>query len=90
MGFKVQKKLCETCIYRKDNPLDLGKLEDEIADGHGGFVTHRECHHSDDENPACCRGFWNKHKDNFPMGQVAQRLNMVEEVDVDCYSEEES
>ena len=26
---------------------------------------------------ACCRGFWNRHKDQFPLGQVAQRLNAV-------------
>lgn len=72
--FKVQSKACATCIYRKNSPLDLKKLETEIADKYGGFKGHRICHHSKD---ACCRGFWNRHKDKFAMGQVAQRLGLV-------------
>lgn len=80
MSFKVQKKMCATCIYRPDSPLDLKKLEAEIADRHGGFNGNRVCHHSKD---ACCRGFWNRHKNDFPMGQIAQRLGMVEFVNID-------
>ena len=74
--FKVQAKACATCIYRKDSPLDLRKLEGEIADPHldGFFAGHRVCHHS---REACCRGFWNRHKDKFTMGQLAQRLGWV-------------
>lgn len=78
--FKVQRKLCSTCIYLKDSPLDLKQLEAAVADGFGGFRGHRICHHSDD---VCCRGFWNRHKDQFAMGQVAQRLGWVQFVDVD-------
>ena len=80
MTFKVQKNLCSTCIYRKDSPLDLDKLEEDCRQLYGGFDTYRICHHSDD---VCCKGFWNKHKDEFPLGQVAQRLNMVEFVELD-------
>lgn len=82
MTFKVQSKACSTCIYRKDSPLDLNKLEADVADPNmkGFFKGHRICHHSDD---VCCRGFWNKHKNDFTMGQIAQRLNMVEFVEVD-------
>lgn len=82
--FKVQQKACATCIYRKDSQLDLARLEQQVADGHGGFVGHRICHHSKD---VCCRGFWNRHKDKFPLGQIAQRLNCVEFVDVDTLAE---
>ena len=78
--FKVQRKQCKTCIYRKDSPLDLAKLEGEIADRHGGFDGWRVCHHSED---VCCRGFWERHRDKFQMGQIAQRLGFVEFVDVD-------
>lgn len=78
--FKVQKKLCATCIYRPDSTLDLQQLETAVADKYGGFKAHRICHHSKD---ACCRGFWNAHKDQFAAGQIAQRLNCVEFVDVD-------
>lgn len=78
--FKVQSKQCSTCIYRKDSPLDLEKLEGDIADGYGGFRGHRICHHSDD---VCCRGFWDRHKNKFNLGRIAQRLGMVEFVSVD-------
>lgn len=81
-GFEVQKTPCNTCIYRRDSPLDLKKLESEIADGRGGFKSFRCCHHSDS---ACCRGFWNRHKDNFTLGQIAQRLNFVVEVKHDKF-----
>jgi hypothetical protein len=73
-AFKVQSRACDTCIYRKDSPLDIKRLEAQVADNYGGFKGHRICHHSKD---ACCRGFWNRHKDKFAMGQIAQRLNLV-------------
>jgi len=75
-GFRVQAKSCATCIYRKDTPFDLRKLEAEIADPNmaGFFSGHRICHHSGD---VCCRGFWNRHKDHFTLGQIAQRLGFV-------------
>lgn len=82
--FRVQSRPCATCIYRKDSPLDLRRLEAEIADPHGGFRTHRTCHHSPRDLPTCCRGFWNRHKDEFPGGQIAQRLSAVQFVEVDA------
>lgn len=74
--FEVQAKQCATCIYRPDSALDLKKLEAQIADPNmaGFFRGHRICHHS---KTACCRGFWNRHKDHFTAGQLAQRLNVV-------------
>lgn len=77
---KVQIKPCSTCIYRKGCSLDIDRLENQVRDKYVGFKGHRICHHSDD---VCCRGFWNRHKDIFPLGQIAQRLNMVEFVNVD-------
>ncbi len=80
--FKVQKKACATCIYRKDSTLNLKALEAAVADPHmkGYFKGHRVCHHSKD---VCCRGFWNRHKDKFTAGQLAQRLKAVLFVEVD-------
>jgi len=72
--------MCATCIYRPDTPLDLEGIEAAVKDSYGGFQGHRICHHSSD---ACCRGFWDRHKDKFQMGQIAQRLGMVEFVSVD-------
>lgn len=78
--FNVQKKMCDTCIYRPNSPLDIEKLENEIRDKYTGFTGHRVCHHSKN---VCCRGFWNKHKNEFQAGQIAQRLDQVEFVEVD-------
>lgn len=75
--FEVQKNACSSCIYRKDSPLDLKKLEAAISDGRGGFKGWRECHHAKRGSGVCCRGFWNRHKDKFQLGQVAQRLGFV-------------
>lgn len=75
--------MCVTCIYRPDSTLDLAKLENDVRDNYGGFRGHRICHHSKD---VCCRGFWERHKDRFAAGQIAQRLNFVEFVDVDTLS----
>ncbi len=81
--FRIQQKMCRTCIYRSDSHLDLAELEAEVADRCGGFCKHRLCHHADDIDGVCCHGFWTRHKDKFPLGQIAQRLNTVEFVDVD-------
>ena len=82
MGFKVQKRFCDTCIYRDDCLLDLTTLEDEVRDRYKRFVSYRACHHARG-NDVCCRGFWNAHKDEFEAGLAAQRSNLVEFVDVD-------
>jgi hypothetical protein len=75
---KVQRKACATCVYRDDSPLNVQALEARVRDPYGGFSGYRVCHHSKD---ACCRGFWNRHKWEFQLGQIAQRLKMVEYVD---------
>lgn len=80
--FRVQRRMCATCIYHKGSPLDIRKLERDVADKHmaGYFCGHRICHHS---KALCCRGFWDRHKDAFTAGQIAQRLGVVEFVDED-------
>lgn len=82
MPFEIQSRQCATCIYRADSPLDWKVLEAQIADPRmqGHFAGFRVCHHS---KTACCRGFWNRHKDNFNAGQLAQRLGLVVEVEHD-------
>ena len=83
--FQVQKKACSACIYRKDSSLDIKKLEAQIADKFGGFKAYRECHHAKRGSKVCCRGFWNRHKDKFQLGQIAQRLNAVIFVSIDVF-----
>ena len=80
-GFLVRKKMCRTCIYRPDSPLDLESLENDVRDPYSGFKSYRECHHRIYGSGVCCRGFWNQHKDEFQAGQIAQRLDLVVEVD---------
>lgn len=80
---EVQSKPCSTCIYRKDSPLDIDKLEADVADKYGGFSEYRVCHHAVRKSKVCCRGFWNRHKDKFALGQIAQRLGLVRFVTVD-------
>lgn len=84
--FRVQREMCRTCIYRTDSPLDIAELEAQVADPYGGFSGHRLCHHADDAAGVCCHGFWVRHKDAFPGGQIAQRLGAVELVDIDNLS----
>lgn len=82
MTLRVQRRRCATCIYRKDSSLDLTALENQVRDPRmdGFFTGYRVCHHSND---ACCRGFWDRHRDDFALGQLARRLNFVEFVDED-------
>ena len=79
--FKVRSKPCDTCIYRQENYDRLNTLEEKVKDPHfeGHFVTYRTCHHHNAEG-ICCRGFWNRHKDHFDIGQLAQRCDAVEYV----------
>jgi hypothetical protein len=83
VSFKVQRRMCATCIYRPDSTLDIKRLEAQVADPHsrGFFKGFRACHHA--TAAVCCRGFWERHKDSFTAGQLAQRLQCVELVDVD-------
>jgi hypothetical protein len=80
--FEVQQQMCSTCIYKPDSPLDIEALEKRIEDKHmsGFLTTFRQCHHSE---TACCRGFWEKHKNDFTIGQIVQRLGLVEFVNHD-------
>lgn len=77
--FLVRQKSCETCIYRKDSCFDLKNLEDQVRDKYSGFEGFRACHHEEGKK-VCCRGFWNRHKNKFQLGQIAQRLNLVKYV----------
>lgn len=81
MTFKVQSKQCATCIYFPKSGFNIKELEEQVRDKHMGFRTYRACHHA--KKGICCRGFWNRHKDKFPVGQIAQRLNAVKFVTVD-------
>lgn len=93
-GFPVRREQCDSCIYRKRHAKtgarlawDVPELEAQIQDEHGFFQGHRVCHAPAIEDgeelsgpEVCCRGYWNRHRDDFPLGQIAQRLGRVIEV----------
>lgn len=83
--FQVQKKPCDSCIYRPGTPMNIEALEAEIADPNmaGFFAGFRECHHAPPGSGICCHGFWQRHRDACTAGQLAQRLGLVEDVEVD-------
>ena len=85
MTFKVQARLCATCIYRPGFGWRLKHLEDQCRDRRTPwfFKSYRQCHHGKRGHKTCCRGFWNRHKHQFLMGQLAQRLGWVEFVNED-------
>ncbi len=87
---QVQRRMCRTCIYRRDSPLSLQKLEDEVRDPVASdfFVSYRVCHHAPRASRICCAGFWKRYKNWFPLGQIAQRLGLVQFVKVDDMEEE--
>jgi hypothetical protein len=89
--FKVQAKICETCIYKGGFGWRLDELLKQIADPRmkGFFAGYRTCHHTPDGSGICCRGFWNAHKNDFQAGQIAQRLGFVEFVEVDSWKEDD-
>lgn len=82
--FRVRATPCDTCIYSPGIPRrDQDRLEAEIADPHmpGRFASFRACHHHRDNDQVCCRGFWNRHRDKFQLGQLAQRLDLIHYTD---------
>jgi hypothetical protein len=85
--FTVQKKQCSTCICHNDSPLDPAALEDAVRDKYIAFKGYRECHHAKHGSGVCCRRFWNRHKDEFAAGQIAQRLGLVEFAEVSTLPE---
>jgi hypothetical protein len=86
--FQVQRHLCSTCVYRRDTPLDIPTLDAAMADPYmpGFFTSYRECHHAPPHSGVCCAGFYRRHQDGFALGQIAQRLGLVEYVDVDVFA----
>ena len=90
--FEVQKHQCSTCIYRRNSNLNIHTLEAAVADPKmpGFFTGYRVCHHTPDRSGVCCRGFWNRHKHHFTLGQIAQRLKLVRFVSLDIFAKKGS
>ena len=68
-GLAVIRRACATCIYRKESPLDLAKLEADVADPAfpGGFRGHRVCHHA---SGSCVVGYLHESVSPAPKIQI--------------------
>lgn len=82
--FKIQTKQCDQCLFSRRRIVTAARFKNIIRDcTQLGNEKHFVCHKASLKGDSvCCRGFWDKYKNNFQLGQVAQRLNLVEEVEV--------
>jgi hypothetical protein len=80
----VMAEKCSTCIFRPGNLMHLkpGRVKDmaesSIADG-AGITCHKTILGQADQE-ATCRGFFDSYSDRVMAFQLAERLNMIEEV----------
>lgn len=83
---KVQKEKCNQCLFTKNMVVKNNARRTEIIKGALAKDTFFVCHKSsiakDGHGDVCCRGFWDKFKNDFNLGRIAQRLNFVNEVEV--------
>ena len=80
--FKVQKKKCDQCLFTANKIVDDKRKREiliETKQSDSFFICHKATLEND---KVCCRGFWDKHKHDFNLGRIAQRLNCVQMVDV--------
>ncbi len=77
---KIQKTKCNQCLFSKNRIVDAKRAAEVIRDALGKD-TYFNCHKAKIKGAdVCCRGFWDAHKDNFNLGRIAQRLNVIKEV----------
>lgn len=74
----VSRKMCNTCIFRPGNLMDLepGRVDQMIRDAvakEGTIPCHKTL---DQRHGAICRGFFDNHK--HQMLQIAERLGFVQ------------
>jgi hypothetical protein len=84
--FLVQKHKCDQCLFT-DNKIVSDIRKSEIILDCRGRDTYFVCHKDSvitgrKTQKLCCRGYWDLYKNEFNMGRIAQRLDMVEEIEV--------
>lgn len=79
LRLRVQDQPCATCIYGPASGADLARLDAAIADPDrtGRYTRYQPCVLAPRREPVCCRGFWDRHKDDFDGGELAQHLGIV-------------
>ena len=80
--FKVQKEMCDQCLFSKDKIVDDERKQQilrECRDTDIHFNCHKDQLNGDEAN-TCCRGFFDKHSTQTI--RIAERLKCVEFVEV--------
>jgi hypothetical protein len=77
----VNVRMCDTCIFRPGNLMSLspGRVEEMVKESIESGVAI-VCHDTLNTRPkmnAVCRGFWNKHKKDVGLLQLAEGLGVV-------------
>lgn len=80
----VQKRMCDTCIFRPGNLMHLeeGRVESMVAETQmsvGGNIPCHKTTHGQKQQQAVCRGFFDRH--STPLLQIAHRIGVVEFVE---------
>ena len=73
---KIRERMCGTCIYGPDSPLDLPALEAEARGRYGHYDHYRACH-GDPSDTTVCRGFYDAHGDDCTPIQLFIRLQQT-------------
>jgi hypothetical protein len=78
----VMAQLCDTCIFRPGNLMSLesGRVEHMVKTcirNEGVIPCHKTTHGSDPRGEAICRGFFEKHKADISVLQMAERMNCI-------------
>jgi hypothetical protein len=80
---KVYKKPCKNCLFSKDKIVS-DERKDDILDSCIKKNTYFICHKSTIENgKTCYKRFFDKYKDRTSLLRMADRLSMVEMVDLE-------
>jgi hypothetical protein len=76
----VCAKMCETCIFRPGNLMDLqpGRVEQMVKDATAAnscIPCHKTTYRQNHDGEAVCRGFFEQH--STPALQIAERMGLV-------------
>jgi hypothetical protein len=81
----VRKKKCTTCIFWPGNRMHLhsGRVKElvEAAKQNGGYIVCHDTLPIVAEHQAVCRGWWDPHRSDSQLMQIAERLGIIKFVD---------
>lgn len=82
---KVQSKPCNQCLFTKNRIVSKERATSIVKDSlkkDTFFVCHKSSIEGDGHGEVCCKTYWDRYKNQFNLGRIAQRLDVVKFVDV--------